>query len=404
MDVPMSWLKDFVDLDCTIKEYTDAITLSGSKVETVKEFGKDITNVVSGKIIHLEKHPDADKLQICTVDVGGFEPVTIVTGASNVFEGAYVPVALPGATLANDVVIEKGVLRGVASDGMLCSVEELGCDRHDYPEAPEHGIYIFPEEVELGKDVTDLMDMKDEAVEFEITSNRPDCFSVAGIARETAATFKKPFSLPEIKLEEKAGGNAADMISVEIQNPENCYRYVARIIKNVKIEPSPRWMRKRLRSAGIRPINNIVDITNYVMVELGQPMHAFDIDEIDERKIIVRNAKDGEKFVTLDGIERELDSEMTMIADINKSVGIGGVMGGENSKISENASGVLLESACFNGPNIRVTAKKLGLRTDASSKFEKGLDPNMSLYAANRACQLVEQLGAGEVVAGYVDC
>ncbi|MBQ2680241.1 MAG: phenylalanine--tRNA ligase subunit beta [Firmicutes bacterium] len=404
MDVPMSWLKDFVDLDCTIKEYTDAITLSGSKVETVKEFGKDITNVVSGKITHLEKHPDADKLQICTVDVGGFEPVTIVTGASNVFEGAYVPVALPGATLANGVVIEKGVLRGVASDGMLCSVEELGCDRHDYPEAPEHGIYIFPEAVELGKDVTDLMDMKDEAVEFEITSNRPDCFSVAGIARETAATFKKPFALPEIKLEEKAGGNAADMISVEIQNPEYCYRYVARIIKNVKIEPSPRWMRKRLRSAGIRPINNIVDITNYVMVELGQPMHAFDIDEIDERKIIVRNAKDGEKFVTLDGIERELDSEMTMIADINKSVGIGGVMGGENSKISENASGVLLESACFNGPNIRVTAKKLGLRTDASSKFEKGLDPNMSLYAANRACQLVEQLGAGEVVAGYVDC
>ncbi len=404
MDMSMTWLKDYVDVDTDIKDYVEDITLSGSKVEGYTVLGGDIKNVVTGKVLSIEKHPDADKLVVTKIDVGSGEPLQIVTGATNLYVGAYIPVALSGSTLANGVKIEKGKLRGVESNGMLCSVEELGCDRHDFPEAPENGIYIFPNEVPLGKDVVEIMDLYDESVEFEITSNRPDCFSMIGLARETAATYNKKLRYPEIMVKEEAEGNINDMVSVDIQNSELCPRYVARVVKNVKIGPSPRWMRKRLRSVGIRPINNIVDITNFVMQELGQPMHAFSIDTIADRHIIVRNAKEGEKFTTLDGIERNLDSSMLVIADSEKAVGIAGVMGGENSMITGDTAEVLFESANFNGPNIRITAKKLGLRTDASSKFEKGLDPNLCELAVNRAVQLVEMLGCGDVVKGCVDC
>ncbi|WP_313527416.1 phenylalanine--tRNA ligase subunit beta [Anaerotignum sp.] len=404
MDLPMSWLKEYADVKVGIKEYVEDITMSGSKVEGYTTLAGEIKNVVTGCIKAIEKHPDADKLQICTIDAGQGKDLIIVTGAQNVKVGDYVPVALDNSVIAGGKEIKTGSLRGVVSEGMLCSVEELGCDRHDFPEAPEHGIYIFPEAVELGKDVLDVLDIKDVVVEFEITSNRPDCFSILGLARETAATYKEEFKYPEITVKEEGEGKIEDMISVEIKNSELCPRYIARAVKNVKIGPSPRWMRKRLRAAGVRPINNIVDITNYVMLELGQPMHAFNIDCIAERKIIVRNAEAGEKIVTLDGVERTLNESMLVIADPQKAVAIAGVMGGENSMISEDAEAILFESATFNGPNVRITAKNVGLRTDASSKYEKGLDPNLAFDAVNRAVQLVEMLGVGDVVPGMVDC
>lgn len=404
MDIPMSWLKDYVDIDCSTKEYMDKITMSGSKVEGCTTIAGDIENVVVGRVESIIKHPNADSLVITKVNIGKEENIQIVTGAKNLKEGDYVPVALHGSSLANGVKIKRGKLRGEESNGMLCSISELGFDLHDFPEACEDGIYVFEQPQKLGANVVDVMDLKDEVVEYEITSNRPDCFSVIGIAREAAATFNKEFKYPEIKVEEKADGNINDMISVQIDNPELCPRYIARVVKNVKIEPSPRWLRKKLRSAGVRPINNIVDITNYVMLELGQPMHAFDINTITDRKIIVRNAKDGETITTLDGNVRTLDSSMLVISDPSKAVAVAGVMGGENSMVSENADGILFESANFNGPNVRITAKKLGLRTDASGKYEKGLDPNLAYDAVNRAVQLVEMLGAGEVVKGMVDC
>ena len=404
MDLSMSWLKDYVDVDTDIKDFVEDITLSGSKVENWSEIGSEITNVVTGKVTEITKHPNADRLVICKVDIGKDMPLTIVTHAPNVVEGAYVCVALDGATLPGGITIHDTDFRGVMSYGMMCSVEEMGFDRHDFPEAPEEGIYLFPEPVELGVDVVDAMDIRDKVVEFEITSNRPDCFSTVGLAREVAATYKKEFKYPEITVKEEADGDINDMIEVEIKNPELCPRYIARVVKNVKIEPSPRWMRKRLRSNGVRPINNIVDITNYVMLELGQPMHAFTIGNIDGKKIIVRNAEEGEKITTLDGNERQLDSSMLVISDVNKAVAVAGVMGGENSKVNGSSDTILFESANFNGPNIRITAKKLGLRTDASAKYEKGLDPNLALDAVNRAVQLVEMLGCGEVVKGMVDC
>ncbi len=407
MNLPISWLKEYVDLDCTTQEFMDEITLSGSKVESLTVMGKDIDGIITGKVLEIEKHPDADKLVVTQIDVGNGEPLQIVTGAPNLKVGDIVPVAMINSNVYHGselVKIKKGKLRGVESNGMLCSIEELGFTRHDYPEAPEYGIYVFTEEVPLGADVKELLQINDEVVEFEITSNRPDCFSITGLARETAATFRKPFKFPEIKVEEKGEGNAANMISVEIRNPELCPRYIARAVKNVKIGPSPLWMRHRLTAAGVRPINNIVDITNYVMLEIGQPMHAFDIDCIKDRKIIVRNANEGEKIVTLDGQERNLDPSMLVIADTEKAVAVAGVMGGENSKITEGAEAILFESANFNGPNVRITAKKLGLRTDASAKYEKGLDPNLSIIAVNRAVQLVEMLGCGEVCPGMVDC
>lgn len=403
MDLPISWLREYADVNVGMKEYIEDITMSGSKVEGYTTLAEEIKNIVTGYIKAIEKHPDADKLQICTIDAGQGKDLTIVTGAQNVKVGDYVPVALDGAVITGGKEIKTGTLRGVVSEGMLCSVEELGCDNHDFPEAPEDGIYIFPEAVELGKDVVDLLDIRDIVVEFEITSNRPDCFSILGLARETAATYKGEFRYPEITVKEEGEGKIEEMISVEIKNPELCPRYIARAVKNVKIGPSPRWMRKRLRAAGVRPINNIVDITNYVMLEMGQPMHAFNIDCIADRKIIVRNAEAGEKIVTLDGVERTLNESMLVIADPQKAVAIAGIMGGENSMISEDAEAILFESANFNGPNVRITAKNVGLRTDASSKYEKGLDPNLALDAVNRAVQLVEMLGVGEVVPGMVD-
>ncbi len=403
MDVPMSWMKEYAPVTADIKDFIEDITLTGSKVEGYTTVAGEIKNVVTGCIKAIEKHPHADKLVVCTIDAGQGKDLTIVTGAPNVRVGDYVPVALDGAVIAGSKEIHTGDLRGVTSEGMLCSIEELGCDRHDFPEAPEYGIYIFPAPVELGKDIVEVLDLRDEVVEYEITSNRPDCFSVLGIAREAAATYDIPFHYPEIAVKEEAAGKAEEFVKVTIENATLCPRYAARVIKDVKIEPSPRWMRKRLRMAGVRPINNIVDITNYVMLEMGQPMHAFSIETIKDSHIIVRNAHEGETITTLDGQLRQLDPSMLVIADPEKAVAIAGVMGGENSMIVEGSQAVLFESANFDGPNVRITAKKVGLRTDASSKFEKGLDPNLALEAVNRAAQLVELLGAGKVVSGVVD-
>lgn len=403
MLLPMSWLKEYVDIDCEISNFVEDMTMSGSKVEAVAHLGAEIKNVVVGKILQIDRHPDADKLVVTQIDIGK-EKVQIVTGATNVEVGQYVPVALHGAELHGGLKIKTSKLRGVESQGMLCSIAELGYDTHDYPEAPEDGIYIFQEAQELGKDVCDILELKEDVVEFEITSNRPDCFSILGLARETAATYHKELKYPVIETQEKAEGNIDELISVEIKNPELCPRYIARVVKNVKIGPSPQWLRHRLTASGIRPINNIVDITNYVMLEMGQPMHAFDIDSISGNQIIVRNAYEGEMMNTLDGIERKLDPSMLVIADTEKAVAVAGVMGGENSMVTGKSGTILFESANFNGTNIRITSKKLGLRTDASAKYEKGLDPNQCLESINRCIQLVEILGYGEAVKGIVDC
>lgn len=401
MNIPMSWLKDYTPVDCDIKTFVDGMTMSGSNVENYVKQGKEINNVVVGKILSIEKHPDADKLVVTKVDVGN-ELLQIVTGANNITVEDYIPVALNGSMLPGGVKIKTGKLRGIESQGMMCSIEELGLDREDYPDAPEYGIYILSEQYPLGTDIKEVLGLNDIVVEYEITSNRADCFSVLGIAREAAATFKVPFKYPKISFKE-SGDNASDYISVEIQNEKLCPRYAARIVKNVKIEPSPKWMRQRLIAAGVRPINNIVDITNYVMLEMGQPMHAFDYSKLDKKKIVVRNAKSGEKTMTLDGEDRNLDESMLLITDGERPLAIAGVMGGEESKITEETKTILFESANFNGANIRVTAKKLGLRTDASVKYSKGLDPNIVVDVLSRAAQLVVELGAGEVVSGIVD-
>ena len=341
----------------------------------------------------------------------GTETIQIVTGAPNVKEGQKVPVVLDGGRVAGGhdgskteggIKIKKGKLRGVPSDGMMCSIEELGSTREFYPEAPEYGIYIFDDSVQVGADAIEVLGLHDSVFEYEITSNRVDCYSVIGIAREAAATFKKPFKAP-VTGPVGTDGDVNDYISVEVKDNDLCKRYCAKVVKNVKIAPSPEWMQRRLSACGIRPINNLVDITNYVMEEFGQPMHAYDLDTIADHKIVVRRAEDGENFVTLDGQERELDSEMLMICDGEKPVGLAGIMGGENSMITDDVKDMLFEAACFDGTNIRLSSKRVGLRTDASGKFEKGLDPNNAEAAINRACQLIEELGAGEVVAGMVD-
>lgn len=411
MNTPLSWIKTYVpELDCSSQEYTDAMTLSGTKVEGYKELDADLDKIVVGQIERIEKHPDADKLVVCQVNVGT-ETVQIVTGASNVEEGQKIPVVLDGGRVAGGhdgsrtpggIKIKKGKLRGVPSAGMMCSIEELGSDREMYPDAPEDGIYILKEDSVVGSDAVELLGLHDTVFEYEITSNRVDCFSVLGIAREAAATFRKPF-LPPI-VEVKANGeDVNDYISVQVEDKDLCKRYCARVVKNVKIEPSPEWMQRRLAACGIRPINNLVDITNYVMEEYGQPMHAFDLATLAGRKIVVKRASEGDTFVTLDGQERKLDQNILMINDAEKPVGIAGIMGGENSKITDDVKDMVFEAACFDGTNIRLSAKRLGLRTDASGKFEKGLDPNNALEAINRACQLIEMLGAGEVVGGVVD-
>ena len=414
MNTPISWIKAYVpDLDCTVQEYVDKMTLSGSHVENAVYLDKNLEKIVVGRIEKIEKHPDADKLVICQVNVGD-EEVQIVTGASNVFKGAMVPVVLDGGRVAgghdgspnpeNGIKIKKGKLRGVPSYGMMCSIEELGSTRDMYPEAPEDGIYIFDEskDVKPGDDAVAALGLRDAVVEFEITSNRVDCFSMIGMAREAAATFEKPFYAPEVK---EVGNNekAEDYISVEVEATDLCPRYTARIVKNIKLAPSPEWMQRRLAAMGIRPINNIVDITNYVMEEYGQPMHAYDLNKIRGHKIVVKRANDGDVYTTLDGQERKLDKDVLMINDAEGPVGIAGIMGGENSMITDNVHTVLFEAACFNGTNIRLSSKRIGLRTDASGKFEKGLDPNNAKAAIDRACQLMEELGAGEVVGGIVD-
>ncbi len=411
MNTTLSWIKAYVpDLDVTAQEYTDAMTLSGTKVEGYAAADRDLENIVIGQIEKIERHPDADKLIVCQVNVGA-ETVQIVTGAPNVKEGDKVPVVLDGGRVAGGhdgklteggIRIKKGKLRGVESCGMMCSIEELGSTREMYPEAPEYGIYIFPEDAEVGADAIEALGLHDVNFEYEITSNRVDCFSVIGIAREAAATFGKEFHPPVVTAAGN-GENAGDYIKVSVLDPDLCPRYTARIVKNIKIGPSPKWMQRRLAAAGIRPINNIVDITNYVMEEYGQPMHAYDYDRIAGHEIIVRRAKAGEKFTTLDGQERTMDENVVMICDGEKSVGIGGIMGGENSMITDDVKTMLFEAACFDGTNIRLSSKRIGLRTDASAKFEKGLDPNNAQAAIDRACQLVEELGAGEVVGGIVD-
>ncbi|MCL2398123.1 MAG: phenylalanine--tRNA ligase subunit beta [Defluviitaleaceae bacterium] len=409
MNIPLSWLRTFVDIDVPIRQFMEDITLSGTVAESHTPLGTEIDKVVVGRVESINKHPDADKLVITKIDIGSESMLQIVTGATNLHVGDYVPVATHGASLVGGLKIKKGKLRGEVSEGMLCSIEELGYTRQDYPESPEDGIYVFQTPQPLGADVRPILELIDDVIEFEINSNRSDCQSVIGIAREIAATYGKTLSLPSIKIEEKAEGNASDFVEVEIKNPNLCPRYVARVVKNVRIEPSPQWLRRRLTMAGIRPINNIVDITNYVMLEYGQPLHAFDIDHISkgssdaQHKIIVRNATPNEKFTTLDGVERVLDETMLVIADPEKAVAIAGIMGGENSKVTGEASAVLFESANFDGTNIRLSSKKLGMRTDASGKFEKGIDPNLPLAAVNRAMELVEQLACGEVVSGVVD-
>lgn len=401
MDLSLRWLSDYVDTGVTPKQFCDAMTMSGSKVECYSEEADYITNCVVGKITHIEKHPDADKLQICQVDVGN-RTVQIVTAATNVFEGALVPVALDNSTLANGIKIKKGKLRGVVSEGMMCSVAELGVTVHDFPYAIEDGILIIEEDCKPGDNIREALGLNDTTVEFEITSNRPDCLSVIGLAREAAATFDKELHLPEPKVEHETG-DIHDMLSVEVKNPNLCRRYIARMVKNIKIAPSPRWMRERLRASGVRPINNLVDITNYVMLEYGQPMHAFDYKYLKGGKIVVRNAEEGESITTLDGVERKLSSDMLVICDEEKPSCVAGVMGGEFSGIQDDTNTVVFESANFLGSSVRITAKKLGMRTESSGRYEKGLDSRMCLPAVERACQLIEMLGAGEVVGGYID-
>ena len=412
MDTALSWVKAYVpDLDVTPSEYTDAMTLTGTKVEGYKELDKNLEKIVVGEILSIEKHPDANKLIICQVDVGN-EKIQIVTGASNVSVGDKVPVVLDGGKVAgghdgsplpeNGIKIKKGKLRGVESFGMMCSIDELGQDKNYFPDAPENGIYILPKDSKVGEDAIELLGLRDTIFEYEITSNRVDCYGVIGIARESAATFKKKFVLPKVN-QTGNSENVADYLSVEVRDSELCKRYVARVVKNIKLAPSPAWMQERLRAVGIRPINNIVDITNYVMAEYGQPMHAFDYDLLEGHKIVVDRAKDGEEFETLDGIVRKLDKDILMINDGKKAVAVAGIMGGENSKITDDVTTMVFECATFDGTNIRLSSKRLGLRTDSSGKFEKGLDPNNAYDAMMRACSLVEELGAGEVVRGYVD-
>ncbi len=412
MNTSLSWIKAYVpDLDVTAQEYTDAMTLTGTKVEGFERLDKNLEKIVVGEILSIDRHPDADKLVICQVNVGD-ETLQIVTGAPNVHVGDKVPVVLDGGKVAgghdggplpeDGITIKAGKLRGVDSYGMMCSIEELGSDRNMYPDAPESGLYILPADAVPGEDAVALLGLRDTVFEYEITSNRVDCYSVLGIAREAAATFGKEFKAPVIT----KTGNSEDIndyLKVTVENTDLCKRYCARMVKNIHLAPSPKWLQHRLAASGIRPINNIVDITNYIMEEYGQPMHAFDYDLLAGHEIVVKCAKDGDVFQTLDGQERKLDHTVLMINDAEKEVGIAGIMGGENSKITDDVKTMVFECATFDGTNIRLSAKKVGLRTDASGKYEKGLDPNPAEEAVNRACQLIEELGAGEVVGGMID-
>ena len=410
MKLSREWLNEFTPVSAPDRDFAEAMTLSGSKVEITEVEGAEIENVVVGKVLSLIRHPNSDHMWICQVDIGGAAPIQIVTGAQNVREGDLVPVAKDGSTLPGGVHITAGTLRGEASVGMLCSYKELGMTDHDWPLSIVDGIFILNSDPDLsardlrpGDDLRAAIGYHDHVVEFEITPNRPDCLSVIGLAREAAATFGTPLTLhtPEVK----GGGPGAlrDLLDVETPDADLCPRYTARMVRNVKIGPSPLWMRQRLRAMGVRPINNIVDITNYVMLEYGQPMHAFDYRYVKGGRIIVRRAKDGETLTTLDGTPRKLNPSMLVIADAHRAVGLAGIMGGENSEIVDDTVDVVFESANFDGTCIRKGALALGMRTEASAKFEKGLDPMNTLPAVNRACELVELLGAGEVVDGVID-
>lgn len=404
MKLSMNWLKDYVKEDFDPKVYSDKLTMTGSKVEGFEVIGENIKNVVVGKLLEVEKHPDSDHLLICQVDIGKGEPVQIVTGAQNVKKGDLVPAALDDSYLPGNIHIKAGKLRGVESNGMLCSIGELGLDEHDFPYADNNGIFLLQEDCKPGDDIKDVLDLNDVCVEFEITSNRPDCLSMIGLARETAASFDVKCSIPTPKVNETYTEKTIDdYLKVEVLDTDLCPRYTARVVENVKIEPSPKWLRARLRACGVRPINNIVDITNYVCLEYGQPMHAFDYNFLSGGKISVHRAKMGEVIKTLDGEERTLTDKMLVIADAERSVAVAGVMGGENSEINEGTKTIVFESANFNGPSVRTTARDIGLRTEASGRYEKGLDPENTLPAIERACELIELLGAGDVVKGIID-
>lgn len=403
MKLPMSWLSDYTDISgISPKEYADKLTMTGSKVEGVEYLGKEIDKVVVGKVLSCEMHPDSDHLHVCMVDVGEGEPLQIVCGAPNVAVGQKVPVALNGAQLPGGVKIKKGKLRGVLSNGMICSHEELGLEPSRLGYEPEYGILVLDENAEIGSDVKELFGLNENVVEFEITSNRPDCFSIIGLARETAVSFGKPFTVPEISFTEQ-GGDINELVSVEILDKDKCKRYNSRVVKNVKIGPSPKWMRERLEACGVRAINNIVDITNYVLLEYGQPMHAFDIRDIAGGKICIRRAEENEVIKTLDGQDRTLTADDLVISDAERAIAVAGVMGGFNSEIKPDTTTVVFESAMFDAASVRLTAQRVGLRTEASSRYEKGLDYNNTVPAIERACQLVEMLGCGEIVSGMID-
>ena len=406
MNLSLKWLHDFTNTDgITTKEYCDRMTDTGSKVEGYEVLGEDIQNVKVAKVVSMERHPDSDHLWICQVDIGS-EITQIVTGAQTVKAGDIVPAAIPVAHLPGDITIKAGKLRGVPSNGMLCSIAELNLTLHDMPDAIEDGIFVLPASYEdkIGMDIKEALMLDDTVVEFEITSNRPDCLSVIGLARETAISFDKPLNIPTPSVKDmNDGDNIENYLSVKISDSDLCFRYAAKVVKNVKIAPSPLWLRMRLRAAGVRPINNIVDITNYVMLEYGQPMHAFDYSMLSGSAINVRRAADGELFKSLDDKDHTLDSSMLVIADESKACALAGVMGGANSEIKDSTATVVFESACFSGPSVRVTAKKNGMRTESSARFEKGLDPENCMAGLLRACELVQLLGAGDVVDGVID-
>ena len=406
VNIPISWLKAITPIEDSVKDFAEKITNVGLAVEGITQPDADITGIVVGKINSLERHPDADRLWVAQTDIGS-EVLQIVTGADNLQVGDYVPVAVNGSTLANGLKIKKTKMRGLESNGMLVSVEELGYTRDDYPEAPENGIYVFAEPHPIGADAKPIMGLADEVLEFDILSNRPDTNAVMGVAREVAALYDSPFTVPTMRLKEEASGKTSDYVTVDIRDPKRCLRYIARVVTDVRVGPSPKWLRRRLSMAGLRPINNIVDITNYVMLEYGQPLHAFDISAVGikdgKHGVVVRTASDGEKFTTLDGVERVLSATTLLIADHEKPIGIAGIMGGENSRITDDTKTILFESANFDSANIRLSARHLGMRTDASGRYEKGLDPNMALICVNRAMELVEELECGKVVPGMAD-
>lgn len=407
MNLSMRWLNDYVQLDSSLsdRDFCEAMTLSGSKVETYEKEGSELSKIIVARIEAMEKHPDSDHLWVCSVNIGKEEPIQIVTGAQNLKVGDYVPAALDDSVVHGNKKIKKGKLRGVESNGMMCSVAELGLSVHDFPYAIEDGIFVLGDDCDktLGTDIREAIGFNDTCVEFEITSNRPDCLSMLGLAREAAATFNVPFMCKE-PVVKQSEGDVNEMLSVKIAEPKLCYRYSGAVVKNVRVKPSPRWMRERLRACGVRPINNIVDITNYVMLEYGQPMHAFDLRFVKNAEIMPRLAEKGETITTLDGVERKLDETMLVIADAEKPIAVAGVMGGEYSGIMDDTNTIVFESACFNGASVRLTAKKLGMRTEASGRYEKELDPSNTMPALKRALELVQELDAGDVVNGIIDC